>query len=150
MNKYLLMLIASILFTGCATQAMMRSVTDPYVGKHIDSINAVMGNPVSERNIAGKKIISWNVGASGTYVLPKTETATIYGSGGYSTATITGTQTQSFNYHCRLDATVDQNFYVRSIYWEGNHGGCDMLHSRLKRGVPGGGLSFWDSITGNE
>tara|TARA_Y100000389_G_C17204906_1_gene385511 strand:- start:99 stop:587 length:489 start_codon:yes stop_codon:yes gene_type:complete len=148
--RFLLIIITPIFFSGCATQAMMLSVMTPYQGKHIDSIINVMGYPENERNITGRKILTWNVGQSGTYYLPKTETVSIYGTGGSATGTITGSQAHSYNYHCRLDVVVNDNMIVQTLSYQGNNGGCDMLHSSLKQGVPGGGLSFWGSMFGND
>jgi hypothetical protein len=119
---------ASILLltlVGCVTSEDIRAGVSTLKGQPYKVAFDRLGFPDREDKIAGYTVYSWLNQNAGSYTVPTYQTATSYVNGQPIYTSIQGTQTESYNYYCKLDVIVDASGIVSDTKIDGNLGGCE-------------------------
>ena len=84
-----------------------------------------LGYPDDQREIAGKTVYTWFDRETGSYEVPTSETATTYVDGQPVYTTISGSRTEVYDNHCRLQVVVDDAGIIEQAQAKGNLAGCE-------------------------
>lgn len=122
-----------MMLVGCVTGQDIKAGIGTLKGQPYKVAFERLGFPDQENKIAGYTVYSWLNQNSGSYSVPTYQTATTYVNGTPIFTNIQGSETQSYNFHCKLDVIVDGTGTVIDTKIEGNLGGCERYASLAPR-----------------
>ncbi|QDG77692.1 hypothetical protein [Labrenzia sp. PHM005] len=124
---------ATLLTAGCQTFETMDTGLSSLIGKPYKQAFNVLGFPDAENRIDGKRVFSWGNRQTGAYTIPTFSTSQVYTGYGYSTVTTQGSQTQYYDYNCRIDMIVNSKGITENFKYNGNRGGCETYAKRIAK-----------------
>lgn len=130
-----MVLMGTVLLSGCATWGQLDEGLDSLINQPISTAIDRIGYPNSDQMIAGRKIYRWgNSQQSAMYVPTSSYTYGTVGANTPYSATTTGGTYVPVNYNCSIALEVDANEIIRRYQYNGNLGGCGSYIKALKNG----------------
>ncbi|MEY9584066.1 hypothetical protein [Sinorhizobium fredii] len=132
MKKLITTISTLIVLAGCTTMEDLDAGLRDLKGKPYQVAFAKLGFPDNEKTVAGHKVYVWSTSSSGSYSIPKYNTATSYVNGQAIYTNYQTTENVSYDYSCEVEVIVDPSGTIAHIKWEGNPGGCEAYAQRVK------------------
>jgi hypothetical protein len=130
---YIAIITASLALSGCTTFEDIDNGLSNLHGQHIDALVAKIGYPLSQNEVAGRKLYIWDSRKTFSYSLPVTTynsgNVNTYGAYGNTYGTYSGSTTsyvpQVTTYYCTITVEVNAYETIVAAQYNGNIGGCE-------------------------